>query len=153
MSVNLSTSEGQEKLKEFNREAIDAGYEGVMIKDPNASYKTRRTDAWLKIKPFISVDLQIVGFEPGKPVTKYENTLGAIICRGIDQDRYIEVTVGGGFSDELRDEIWATRDKINGKYVEVKGDALTKTQDNENVWSLRFPVFVCFRPDKDVNNV
>jgi len=144
MSVNLDTLEGQTQLKEFNRETIDAGYEGIMIKDPNATYKTKRTDAWLKIKPWITVDLEIVGVEPGKPDSKFKNTLGGLVCRGVDQEKTIEVTVGGGYTEELRDEIWSNREKMIGRVVEVKGDALTRAQDGDT-WSLRFPVFVQFR--------
>lgn len=31
------------------------------------------------------------------------------------------------------------------RIVEIKGDALTKSQGSEDVWSLRFPVFMQFR--------
>jgi DNA ligase-1 len=144
MSVDLDTDEGQTQLKEFNRETIDAGYEGIMIKDPAATYKTKRTDAWLKIKPWITVDLEIVAVEPGKPESKFANTLGGLVCKGVDQGKEIEVTVGGGYTEELRDEIWNNRDKMIGRVVEVKGDALTRAQDGDT-WSLRFPVFVQFR--------
>ncbi len=144
LAVNLDTDEGQRSFKEFNAQAIDDGYEGVMIKDPSATYKTKRTDAWLKIKPWITVDLEIVDAEPGKPESKFAHTLGGLVCRGVDQGREIEVTVGGGYSEELRDEIWTNRDKVIGRIVEIKGDALTKSQDGD-AWSLRFPVFVQFR--------
>lgn len=144
MSVNLDTPEGQVQLKEFNKETIDAGYEGIMVKDPTATYKTKRTDAWLKIKPWITVDLEIVAVEPGKPESKFAGTLGGLVCKGVDQDKEIEVTVGGGYSEELRDQIWTNRDKMIGRVVEVKGDALTQSQDG-GTWSLRFPVFVQFR--------
>jgi DNA ligase 1 len=147
MSVDLSTPEGQMQFREFNRETIDAGLEGVMIKDPTAPYQCKRTDAWLKVKPVYSVDLEVIGFEPGKPESKFANTLGGLICRGEDQGRLVEVTCGGGFSEELRDEIWRNRDKVIGRIVEIKGDALTKPQDSD-VWSLRFPVFMGFRDDK-----
>lgn len=144
MTVNLDTPEGQTQLKEFNRETIEAGYEGIMIKDPDATYKTKRTDAWLKIKPWITVDLEVVAVEPGKPESKFANTMGGLLCRGVDQGKEIEVTVGGGYSEELRDQIWAQRDLMIGQVVEIKGDALTKSQDGQT-WSLRFPVFVQFR--------
>lgn len=144
MSVNLDTPEGQAQFKEFNRETIEAGYEGIMIKDPDATYKTKRTDAWLKIKPWITVDLEIVAVEPGKSESKFANTLGGLVCRGVDQGRKIEVTVGGGYSEDLRDQLWAVRDKLPGYVVEIKGDALTKSQGSDT-WSLRFPVFVQFR--------
>ena len=144
LAVNLDTLEGQQTFKEFNRETVDAGYEGIMVKDPAATYRTKRTDAWMKIKPFITVDLEIVDCEPGKPESKFANTLGGLVCRGTDQGKLIEVTVGGGYSEELRDQIWTNRASIKGRIVEIKGDALTKSQDSD-VWSLRFPVFMQFR--------
>lgn len=147
MIVDLDTDDGKERFKEFNRETIEAGYEGIMIKDPESTYQTKRTDAWLKIKPWITVDLEIIGVEPGKPESKFANTLGGLVCRGEDQGKLVEVTVGGGYSEELRDEIWASKEKVIGRIVEIKGDALTRAQDGES-WSLRFPVFMGFRDDK-----
>jgi len=147
MMVDLATPEGQQQFTEFNRNTVEAGYEGIMIKDPLATYRTKRTDAWLKIKPFITVDLEVVGVEPGKPESKFNHTLGGLLCRGTDQGKSIEVMVGGGYTEELRDEIWNNRDTVIGRTVEIKGDALTRAQDGDT-WSLRFPVFMGFRDDK-----
>jgi DNA ligase-1 len=147
MMVNLDTDEGQAQFREFNNDTVAAGYEGIMIKDPLATYRTKRTDAWMKIKPFITVDLEVVGIEPGKPESKFKHTLGGLLCRGMDQGKLVEVTVGGGYTEELRDEIWSDRDNVIGRTVEIKGDALTKSQDGDT-WSLRFPVFMGFRDDK-----
>ena len=144
LAVDLDTKDGQDTFKEFNRDAIEAGYEGIMVKDPNASYRTKRTDAWLKIKPFITVDLEVVDVVPGTPDTKYAHTMGALLCAGTDQGRKIEVSVGSGYSDELRDQIWANKDQVIKRIVEAKGDVLTKSQ-NSDVWSLRFPTFLQFR--------
>ncbi len=152
MAVDLDTPEGQAKFKEFNNETVASGFEGIVVKDPLAPYKTKRTDAWLKLKPCITIDLEVVGFEPGKPESKFANTLGGLVCKGIDQGKHIDVTVGGGYTEELRDEIWKNRDQVLGRIVEIKGDVLTKSQDN-GTWSLRFPVFVGFRDDKHVIGV
>ena len=142
--VDLNTDEGQKTFKEFNRETIEAGYEGILVKDPNATYRTKRTDAWLKIKPFITIDVSVVDVVPGTPGTKYEKTMGALLCAGVDQGRTIEVSVGSGYSDELRDQIWTNKDSVIGRIIEAKGDVLTKSQ-NSNTWSLRFPTFMQFR--------
>jgi len=144
MAVDLETPEGQKQFKEFNNDTLSQGLEGIMIKDPNATYKTKRTDAWLKIKPVYSVDLEVIGVEPGKPESKFKNTLGGLICRGEDQGKIIEVTVGGGYTEELRDQIWNNQDQVIGQIVEIKGDCLTQNQ-NSDTYSLRFPVFVAFR--------
>jgi DNA ligase-1 len=147
-AVNLDTADGQEEFKQFNNETVAAGYEGIMVKDPGASYRCKRTDAWMKIKPFITVDLEVVDVEPGKPDSKFKHTMGGLVCRGVDQGKLIEVTVGGGYTEELRDEIWVSRDTVIGRTVEIKGDVLTKNQDSDDVWSVRFPVFMGFRNDK-----
>jgi DNA ligase-1 len=57
------------------------------------------------------------------------------------------VNVGSGFGKDTitRDEVWANRDKYMGFIVEVRADVLTKEQNSEDVWSLRFPRFKGFR--------
>jgi len=143
--VNLSTPEGQNTFKEFNREALDSGVEGIMIKDPNAPYECKRTFGWLKIKPFITVDLKIVGIEPGTPESRFAHTLGNLVCEGTDQGKFIRVSVGSGFTEELRDEIWNNQDKVLGRLAEVKGDALTLSRNTADEYSIRFPTFMQFR--------
>lgn len=145
LEVNLDTEQGQAAMREFNRQVLEEGLEGVMVKDPTAAYKCKRSDAWLKIKPSITVDLEIVAVEPGTAESKFAHTMGNLVCEGEDQGRRIRVEVGSGFSEELRDQIWAARDEVKGRIVEIKGDALTQNQLLADVWSLRFPVFVQFR--------
>jgi DNA ligase-1 len=142
LNVNLDTPEGQAQLQAFNRQVLSEGLEGVMIKDPKASYKTKRSDAWMKIKPWISVDLEIVDVVEGEG--KFVGTLGALVCEGEDQGKRIRTNVGSGFSEAQRADIWTARKKMLGRVVEIKGDALTMDQ-NQDTWSLRFPVFMQFR--------
>jgi len=40
-NVNLDTIEGQERFVELNKAAVEGGYEGVMIKDPDAMYECK----------------------------------------------------------------------------------------------------------------
>jgi DNA ligase-1 len=135
--ADLSAAD-QTPFHEFNKQAIAAGYEGIMVKDPNAPYELKRSRAWLKIKPFIEVSLEIVGYEEGKPDSKYVGMLGAWIMEGVDDGRKIRVNVGGGLSDEERKTYWAKRDQMIGYIGEVRADAMTLEQDGD-VWSLRFP--------------
>jgi DNA ligase-1 len=145
IEIDLDTDEGKEKLKEFNREALFAKYEGIMMKDPSAPYQCKRTDAWLKLKPTIQVDLTIVDIELGKPDGEHAHTMGNMICEGVDNGYKIRVSVGSGWSDELREEIWQNRNQVIGRIVEIEADALTLSEDNGDVYSLRFPRFVRFR--------
>jgi len=139
--VDLDTQEGQQRFREINQQAIAGGYEGIMIKDPDAAYECKRSTSWLKLKPFIEVSLEVKDFEEG--TGRNAGRLGAIICEGDDDDRRIRVSVGSGFSDSDRDSFWAGRDELSGQIVEVRADAITQNQDGS--YSLRFPRFLRFR--------
>ena len=139
--VNLDTDEGQLRYKEINAQAVAGGYEGIMIKDPEAGYECKRSVAWLKLKPFIEVSLEVVDVEEG--TGRNVGRLGAIVCQGVDDGKTIRVNVGSGFSDSDRDSYWASRDSLLGQIVEVRADAVTQNQDG--TYSLRFPRFLRFR--------
>ena len=144
LSVNLDTDEGQASFREFNREAVEAGYEGIMIKDPASTYQTKRTVSWLKIKPKLTIDLEVVDFEPGKAEGKFAETLGGMVCEGEHDGKRIRVTVGGGYSEDLRDWIWANQGRVLGLIAEIETDAITKPKTGE-LHGLRFPQFARFR--------
>jgi DNA ligase-1 len=139
--VDLATDKGQLRFKEINAQAVAGGYEGIMIKDPEAGYECKRSVAWLKLKPFIEVSLTVVAVEEG--TGKNVGRLGALVCEGDDDGRRICVNVGSGFTDDNRIDFWASRDEVVGKVVEVRADAITQNQDG--TYSLRFPRFLCFR--------
>jgi ATP-dependent DNA ligase len=100
------------------------------------------------MKPFITVDLTIEDVIEGKDESKYIGMMGAILCSGSDQDKRIEVKVGTGFDDQQRKEYWSRREELIGRTVEIRGDALTLSQNSTDVYSLRFPSFLGFRNDK-----
>jgi DNA ligase-1 len=112
-----------------------------MIKDLAAPYECKRSSFWMKWKPTITVDLNIIGFEEG--TGRNLGRVGAIICEGDDNERHICVNVGSGLSDSDRDEYWAARHNLVGRVVEVEADAVTQNQDGS--YSLRFPRFLRFR--------
>ena len=141
IEVNLEEYVGELQFKEFNKEAIDNGYEGIMIKDPDAKYECKRSASWLKQKPFIEVSLTITAVEEG--TGRNEGKLGALVCQGIDDGKDITVNVGSGFTDQDREEFWAVKDTLPGQVVEVRADAITQNQDG--TYSLRFPRFLRFR--------
>jgi len=140
--VDLDTQEGQDRFVELNKAAVDGGYEGVMIKDPEAPYECKRTHSWLKAKPFIEVTLKVVAVEEG--TGRNEGRLGAVIVEGEDDGYNYSLNCGSGFTDAQRDEFWAERDSLLGNLIEIRADARTKSQDSET-YSLRFPRFKCFR--------
>jgi DNA ligase-1 len=141
MTVDLDTAEGHDVMRRFAEASVAQGYEGIMIKNLDAPYECKRSSAWMKWKPTITVDLNITGFEEG--TGRNTGRLGAIICEGVDNDRTIRVNVGSGLSDDDRDQYWHARDDLLGRVVEVQADAVTQNQDGS--YSLRFPRFVRFR--------
>ena len=141
IEVDLDTAEGHDIMNRFAKDSVAQGFEGIMIKSMDAPYECKRSDFWMKWKPTITVDLNIVGFEEG--TGRNLGRLGAIICEGVDDDRNIRVNVGSGLSDSDRDEYWTARDKLLGCVVEVQADAVTQNQDGS--YSLRFPRFLRFR--------
>jgi DNA ligase-1 len=141
LDVDLDTGEGHDIMRRFADDAVTQGYEGIMIKSVDAPYECKRSSFWMKWKPTITVDLNIIGFEEG--TGRNAGRLGAIICEGVDNDRSIRVNVGSGLSDANRDEYWSARDELFGRVIEVAADAVTQNQDG--TYSLRFPRFVRFR--------
>ena len=139
--VDLDTPEGQVRYKEINAKAIAGGYEGIMLKDPEAPYECKRSVAWLKLKPFIEVSLTVTAVEEG--TGKNVGKLGALVCEGVDDGKDIRVNVGSGLTDEQRVVYWDNADSIIGDIAEVRADAITQNQDG--TYSLRFPRFKGFR--------
>ena len=143
IEVDLDTFIGQEEFKDYNKKIIEQGFEGIMIKNPDAKYVCKRDVAWLKMKPFIEVSLTVTAVEEG--TGKNEGRLGALVCEGVDDGKRIVVNVGSGFSDDQRTEYWVDKETMVGQVVEVRADAATRSQDSDDVWSLRFPRFLRFR--------
>tara|TARA_Y100001968_G_scaffold131293_1_gene119854 strand:- start:102 stop:1415 length:1314 start_codon:yes stop_codon:yes gene_type:complete len=141
-NVDLDTNKGQKRFVELNKSAVEGGYEGVMIKDPDAMYECKRTHSWLKAKPFIEVTLKVVSVEEGTGRNK--GRLGAILVEGEDDGYEYSLSCGSGFSDIQREEYWTKRNHLVGQLVEIRADAKTKSKD-AMTFSLRFPRFKCFR--------
>lgn len=128
-------------FRDYMEEVVTQGYEGIMVKSPDAKYECKRTTNWLKMKPFIEVSLEITAVEEG--TGRNQGRLGAVVCEGVDSGRSITVNVGSGFTDTDRDEYWTARDSLIGQVVEVRADAVSQNQDGS--YSLRFPRFLRFR--------
>jgi DNA ligase-1 len=123
-------------VKILHDDFVSEGYEGAMIKNPDAPYQFGRSFDVMKFKAFHDVDLPIEGFIEG--TGKHSGKLGSIrvVFNGV------EVQVGSGFSDELREGIWNDQDNFAGRIVEIRYQEITPDG------SLRFPTFVCFRNDR-----
>jgi DNA ligase-1 len=142
--VDLDTAAGKDQLERYAKDNVIAGFEGIMIKELEAPYICKRSTDWMKWKPIYDYDLTVVGVEEG--TGKNVGRLGALVCEGSDDGKYITVNVGSGFSDADRDNYWTNSNTIIGQTAVVIADAITQNQDGS--YSLRFPRFKCFRDDK-----
>lgn len=139
--IDLGSYVGELQFKKYNLDAIEQGFEGIMIKDPDAIYECKRSTSWLKQKPFIEVSLQVIEVEEG--TGRNVGKLGALVLEGMDDDKTIRTNCGSGFTDSDRDTFWTGRNSLPGQIVEVRADAITQNQDGS--YSLRFPRFLRFR--------
>lgn len=143
---------------------LDAGYEGLMIRHPDAPYKYGRStvkEGWLlKLKRFQDAEATIVGFEErmhnGNEATTDElgrtkrsshqagktgrGDLGALVC----DYNGVRFTIGTGFTDVERANIWAERDQYLGKLAKFKFFPVGVKE------APRFPVFLGFRDRRDL---
>ena len=144
INVDLDTAEGHDVMHRYATDAVDAGFEGIMIKDLGAPYECRRSTFWMKLKPVYDYDLKVIAVEEG--TGRNVGKLGALVCEGTDDDRLIRCNVGTGLTDAQRDDYWTNRSVIIGQTAVVLADAVTQNQDGS--YSLRFPRFKTFRDDK-----
>jgi DNA ligase-1 len=124
------------EIKIAHDDFVKLGYEGVMIKYPEASYKFGRGWEVMKFKAFHDVDLKIAEVLEG--TGKHTGKMGSVRVNYLG----VDVQVGSGFSDELRSKLWFDRSNFIGRMIEVRYQEVTPDG------SLRFPTFVCFRNDR-----
>ena len=124
-------------LKESHDRWVAQGYEGIMVKDTDSLYSFGRDWSVMKYKAFFDTDVPVIGLKEG--TGKHQGKLGSFL---VDY-KGVEVNVGSGLNDELREQIWKDRDSHIGRIIEVR------YQEETPDGSLRFPTFVCFRNDKD----
>lgn len=132
-----NVSEVQEHFKSITGQ----GLEGIVLKSRNNIWCNTRPNDQIKFKLEKDCDLKIVDMIEGKG--KYAKKLGALLCES--KDGGLCVSVGSGFSDEQRANLW--NEKLIGQIVEVKYNELIDSKGRDEK-SLFLPIFVDLRNDK-----
>lgn len=135
---NTHVAKDLTEAQELYSKALQAGEEGIILKDLNAPWEDKRVKTMIKFKNELDMEAEVIGFEEG--TGKYEGMLGALVCKNGD----IEFNVGTGFTDENRKTI--TKDVI-GSIITVKYNA--EITDKNGKKSLFLPVFIEVRLDKN----
>lgn len=126
-------------------------YEGLILKSKFAAYApNKRTNDWIKLKPqFYTVDLLVTRVHEGRG-SKEGYYAAVTVATTTESGALVEIgEVGSGF--KLEDLKFLKEQTDNNKKIllEVKYQGLQSTQKYSSGYSLRFPVFLRFRVDKD----
>jgi DNA ligase-1 len=160
--------ESVDELRAYEKQCLDEGFEGVILRTPDGPYKCGRS-TWrerfmLKLKIFVDSEAEVIGFEEQMTNTNELETdelghakrssakagkipnghLGKFIVKDINGHFEGEFRIGSakGMTKEMRKEIWENQDQYLGKIVKYK-------YQPQGVKDLpRIPIWLGFR-DKD----
>lgn len=163
--INLPNhvANNMDELIKLETTLLEAGYEGLILRDPNAPYKCGRSTVkegyLLKLKRFMDAEAVVIGFEERmhngneavvnvlgrrersshKDNKTGRGDLGAIRVKFGD----IEFSIGTGFDDNSRRDIWNNRSAYLGALVKFKYFPVGVKD------APRFPVFLGWRAEID----
>jgi len=157
----LTVVEDAEEIADREAAALDAGHEGIMLKNPQSAYTPgRRGRNWLKRKPDVeTLDLVVTGAEWGEG--RRANHLGTFLLSTRTEDGFATIgKVATGITDERLADLTerleplirrqeGTEVDIDPEVVfEVGYEEIQASPTYESGYALRFPRFVAVREDK-----
>ena len=140
--LNSQVINNMEELKEYEIDCLSIGYEGVILRDPNAMYKHGRSTAkeggLIKVKRFKDSEATVLDVEEQmknnneKKVNELgrgqrsshkankspKGTLGALVVKDVHSG--VQFNIGTGFTNTIRDQLWFHREDIIGTTVKYK---------------------------------
>jgi len=165
-------TKSKELGKLFYQKSLNAGNEGIMLKNLNSVYKPgSRVGFVVKLKPVMeTLDLVIVGAEWGNGKRSGWLTSYTAACQG--DDELLEIGKVGTGIKELKGEDAATFEDLTealkplivsekGKEVRVKPEVVIEVNYEEiqksptysSGFALRFPRLVKLRPDRGAKDI
>lgn len=157
-----------DELLEYEAACLDKGYEGVIIRAPDAMYKfgrsTLKEQGMMKLKRFTDAEAVIVDIielehndnaatinelghtkrstaQAGK---RAGGTMGALLMH--DHKTGVVFNIGSGFTAQMRKDIWENRAAMAGRFVKYKYFHIGV---KEETGIPRHPIFLGFRDPID----
>lgn len=90
-----------EQMRSMHDEYTARGGEGLMLRDPDSFYETKRSKKLLKVKIWDDAEALVIEHHPGEG--KHEGRLGGCICTWHDGRNTRTFHVGVGFTDTERE--------------------------------------------------
>lgn len=158
----LTKTSAADEIAELEADALEAGHEGIMLKNPESTYTPgNRGKNWLKRKPDVeTLDLVVTGAEWGEG--RRANHLGTFLLSARDGDGYEPLgNVATGITDEklesLHERLEPHIRSVSGTEVdidptvvfEVGYEEIQRSPTYSSGYALRFPRFIGLREDKD----
>lgn len=141
----------EHEYKEYHKTCSNQGYEGIMIhryvSTENSSeempgyLQDKRTDWLLKYKEFIQEEYICVGVNP----QKHREIAGSVVLKTKDG---IEFSATPKMSDELKKQIWESKNEYIGQIGTVKFFSYHPGPEGKP----RFPNLIGFRHPDDITN-
>jgi ATP-dependent DNA ligase len=133
--VPFKVAESLDEIMKIYDGFLNKGYEGIIVRHIDAYYERRRSPHIMKFKPKKEDMYVIVGYQEEISIHGIpKGTLGAIRCRSNEGEE--EFSVGTGFTNDQRRELWSRRLELPGKVIRVAYQHLTPGRKVP-----RFPVF------------
>lgn len=157
----LSVTGDADEIAGIEANSLDAGHEGIMLKDPDSTYSPgRRGKNWLKRKPDVeTLDLVVTGAEWGEG--RRAKFLGTFLLSARADDGFETIgKVATGITDEelaeLTDLLEPHIRRQDGQTVEIEPAVVFEVGHEEiqasptysSGYALRFPRFLGVRDDK-----
>ncbi|PSP76517.1 DNA ligase [Halobacteriales archaeon QS_1_68_20] len=155
-------SDDAEEVEEMDADALEAGHEGIMLKNPRSAYTPgRRGKNWLKRKPDVeTLDLVVTGAEWGEG--RRAQFLGTFLLSARAEGEFETIgKVATGITDEKLADLTGLLEPYveaeRGKEVdlepavvfEVGYEEIQESPTYSSGYALRFPRFVAVRDDKE----
>ncbi|WP_135822729.1 ATP-dependent DNA ligase LigA [Halostella litorea] len=156
----LWVTDDPDEIADIEAESLEAGHEGIMLKDPESAYSPgRRGKHWRKRKPDVeTLDLVVTGAEWGEG--RRANHLGTFLLSARTPDGYETIgKVATGITDEeladLTDLLEPHVESEDGQDVsiepavvfEVGYEEIQESPTYSSGYALRFPRFLAVRDD------